>query len=86
MSSDRKSKPPPFTPPPPAVIEAHAVYSMEELSKRLRWKRHAIRQALRAGLRTCKFGSRRYCVGRDAIRFFERLAAEQNSRNTEIET
>ena len=81
MSTSRKPKPRPKPEPnsTPAVIDANSVYTLEELAKRARWKKHSIRQALRAGLRAPKFGSRRYVLGADAIRFFEHLADQQQA-------
>jgi hypothetical protein len=80
-------KPPALLPPAamPAVIDANAVYTLDEAARRLRWRRHSIRQALRAGLATAKFGSRRYVTGRAIYDFVDRLANEQTenlSKNT----
>ncbi len=61
----------------PAVIDANAVYTLEEAAKRMRWQKHSTRQALRAGLRTTKFGSRRYVVGQAILDLMEKLAREQ---------
>ena len=61
----------------PAVVSVHELYTLEEVARRLRWKRHSIRQALRNGLVTAKFGSRRYCTGRAVRDFMERLAQQQ---------
>ena len=61
----------------PAVINAHEVYTLSEAARRMRWKRHSIRQAIRAGLVTTKFGSRRYVVGQAVIDLMSRLAEEQ---------
>lgn len=63
----------------PAVIEAGAVYTAEEMCRRLRWARHSFRQARRLGLRLVKFGGRLYASGDDILQFFDRLAAEQNN-------
>jgi len=81
VSTPRKLKPRPKPEPntTPGVIDANGVYTLEELAKRARWKKHSIRQALRLGLRTCKFGSRRYCLGADVISFFEALAERQHA-------
>jgi hypothetical protein len=61
----------------PAVVEEGCLYTLGELAQRLRWKRHSTRQALRNGLRTSKFGSRRYVLGADALAFFRFLAEQQ---------
>ena len=61
----------------PAVIEAGSVYVFEEAARRLRWRRHSQRQALRAGLKVVKFGSRRYVRGQAVLDFFAQLEEEQ---------
>lgn len=58
----------------PAVVNANEVYTLEEAARRMRWRKHSIRQAIRAGLVTTKFGSRRYVLGRHVLEFFEKLA------------
>ena len=61
----------------PAVISANAVYSWQELCRRLRWKEHAARQARVKGLRLVLFGREKFCLGSDVLKFFERLAEQQ---------
>jgi len=61
----------------PAVIRDGELYPLDEVGRRLRWRRHSIRQALRAGLRTTKFGSRRYVTGAAVLDLMDRLADEQ---------
>ena len=77
MSTARTAKAKCEPNPYPAVVDGNTLYTLEELARRLRWRKHSIRQALRAGLRAPKFGSRRYVLGADAIRFFQRLAEQQ---------
>jgi hypothetical protein len=59
------------------AINAQEVYVLEEAARRLRWRRHSIRQALRNGLATAKFGSRRYVTGQAVLEFVEKLAEQQ---------
>ncbi len=62
---------------PPAFISANAVYSWQELCRRLRWKEHAARQARLKGLRLVLFGREKFCLGEDVLAFFRRLADRQ---------
>ena len=64
----------------PAVVNAHECYTLQEVARRMRWKRHSIRQAIRAGLVTTKFGSRRYVVGQAVIDLMQKLSQEQNEK------
>lgn len=70
-----KPKPEPNTSPP--VVRADELYTFTEAARRLRWKKHSIRQAKRKGLRLARYGSRDYVLGSDLIAFFDRLAREQ---------
>ena len=60
-----------------AVINVLEVYTMDEVARRMRWKAHSIRQAKRLGLKTVRFGSRDYVLGRHVLEFFEKLAQMQ---------
>ncbi len=77
-----RQKPTPNT--SPASIRADEVLTLEAAAKRLRWKRHSKAQAIRNGLVTSKFGSRRYVLGRHILEFFERLASEQAEKHDPI--
>lgn len=66
----------------PPVINAHELYSLDEAARRLRWRKHSIRQALRAGLVTVKFGSTRYVTGQAVLNFIEKLAQQQAEQST----
>ena len=61
----------------PGIVEGDSLYTLSELAARLRWRKHSIRQAVRAGLRVVRFGSRNYCLGSDALAWFEELAKKQ---------
>jgi len=64
----------------PAVVNAAEVYPLDEAARRLRWRRHSVRQALRHGLVSPKFGSRRYVTGQSILDFIRKLA-EQEAQN-----
>ena len=79
-SAPSTSKPLPAAREPngyPAVVETGALYPVEELAMRLRWRRHSLRQAKKLGLPTIRFGSRDYVIGRQAIEWFEKLSQQQ---------
>jgi hypothetical protein len=65
---------------PPAVISANAVYSWQELQRRLRWGEHSARQARVAGLRLVTFGREKYALGSDVLDFFKRLGDRQQAQ------
>ena len=65
----------------PAVVHAHELYTYDELARRLRWQEHSRRQAKRLGLKTIRFGSRDYVLGKHALEFYEQLA-EQQAKDT----
>lgn len=54
-----------------------AVYTVEEVCRRLRWEKWAFRQVRLHGLRAIRCGRRNYVLGDDVLAFFERLAEEQ---------
>ena len=63
------------TPPQsPGVIIADAVYTLDELERRMGLGVAALRTARRQGLRVCKIGRRKYVLGRDLISYLERIA------------
>ena len=72
-----KSKPEPNASPP--VVNATELYPLDELCRRLRWRRHSRQQALRKGLKSVLFGSRRYVKGSWALAFFDQLLKEQDA-------
>ena len=53
----------------PNIIEGHVLYGIEELKARLRWSKHALRTARRAGLNVRYAGGRGYVLGKDAIEY-----------------
>jgi hypothetical protein len=57
------------TPTAPNIIEGEVLYGIEELKARLRWSKHALRTARRAGLNVRYAGGRGYVLGRDAIEY-----------------
>ena len=59
------------------VIRADEIYVAEEYYRRMRWRKHSIRQAKRLGLPTIRYGSRDYIIGADAIEWFRRLGSQQ---------
>lgn len=61
----------------PASVEAGSVLTLQELARRLRWKRHSIRQARRLGLPVVRFGSRDYCLTDDVVMWFRTLREQQ---------
>lgn len=61
----------------PAVIDGNQVYTWEEACRRLRWRKHSARQAKRLGLKTIRFGSRDYVLGRHVLDFLADLAEQQ---------
>ena len=67
----------PSRPPAVGVIRDGEVYRLQELQRRLGWGEHALRQAKVAGLRLVSFGRERYCLGSDALAFFDRLGKQQ---------
>ena len=81
--SARKPKPERTVTPnnTPGVIDGGCLYTMTELAARARWRKHSIRQAVRKGLPTILFGSRRYILGSDALKFFARLRDEQQANH-----
>ncbi len=70
----------------PSVIRADECYPLDEFARRLRWKKHSIRQAQRMGLRTILFGSRLYVLGSDGLKFFELLATRQMAESQSEDT
>ena len=77
--SARKPKPKPEPNTTPAVIDANQLYTLEEAARRLRWRKHSRQQARRLGLKTVRFGSRDYCLGRDVLAFFDGLGEQQHA-------
>jgi hypothetical protein len=67
----------------PGFIEADALYTLEELLGRMRWRRHAFRQAERSGLRVHKHGSRKYIYGRDVLAWFENQNTRKETNGSE---
>lgn len=63
----------------PPVVCADELYTFTEICARLRWRRHSRQQARRLGLKTVRFGSRDYVLGRDLLAFFDRLAQKQHA-------
>lgn len=61
----------------PPSVHAGELLTVEELCRRLRWRKHSLRQAKRLGLRVVKFGSRNYIIGADVLDFFRRLSDQQ---------
>jgi hypothetical protein len=55
-------------------IRADEVLPLREVSRRLGWGRKSQMLAVREGLKAVRFGHAKYCIGRDIIEFFERLA------------
>ena len=53
----------------PGEIVADAVYTLDEIQRRLGLGRHAMREARRKGLRVARIGRRGYVRGRDIIDF-----------------
>ena len=83
-----KPKAKPTAPKPPlnsvpGVIRVDELYVASEVYRRLRWQKHSQRQARRAGLVPTKFGSRSYLTGRQILRFFEKLAEQQEALDPE---
>ena len=68
MNSD-VTRPRPETNHYPAVVKKGAAYTAEELCRRLRWKKHSLRQARRLGLKLHRHGSRDYAIGDEVIEF-----------------
>ena len=58
----------------PGLITSDSLYTLEELSARLRLGKAALRQARRKGLKIKRIGRRAYVLGRDVIEWFEKSA------------
>ena len=64
--------------PYPAMVNAHEVYTVEELARHLRWRKHSLRQAKRLGMPVIRFGSRDYAIGQQVLEWFEGLGQQRN--------
>lgn len=53
------------------VIEASALYTLDEFMSRTRFSKSAMREARRKGLKVRRIGKRAFVLGRDAIAFIE---------------
>lgn len=62
----------------PGVIEAGAVYRIEEFKRRVGWGSHAMRQARRAGMKVVYTAGRAYIRGADFISYLDRLAGAES--------
>ncbi len=58
----------------PGLISADSLYTMEELSARLRLGRKSLWQARRKGLKVKRLGRRGYVLGRDVLEWFDKSA------------
>ena len=58
----------------PGLITADSLYTMEELSARLRVCRKALLVARRKGLKVKRLGCRGYVLGRDVFEWFDKSA------------
>lgn len=56
------------------MIQADALYRLDEFKRRLGLGVHAMREARRAGLRVVRIGKRGYVLGKDALEFAEHQA------------
>jgi hypothetical protein len=81
MSNSQPSSPRSEFNATPAVIEAGGVYTETELAKRMRWKKHSLRQAKKLGLRSIRFGSRNYVLGSDVLKWFEGLQQQKEAES-----
>lgn len=61
----------PKRPDAPGQVTADAIYTLEEIQRRLGLGAHAMRAARRAGLRVRRIGRRGYVLGRDVLAFIE---------------
>lgn len=57
----------------PGFIESDALYTIEELERRLGLKSWARKEAVKKGLRIKKIGRKAFILGRDVINFFDEL-------------
>jgi hypothetical protein len=57
-------------------VRADEVMSLREFGRRLGLASRALCDAQRAGLKTVLLGRTKYVIGKHALQFFERLAAE----------
>jgi hypothetical protein len=57
---------------PPGYVQADALYTLQELSRRLQLGVSALRQARRRGLVIHRVGRRGYVLGRDLIAWIEK--------------
>ena len=78
MSTAPKPRPKPEPNHAPAVVESGTIYTVDELARRLRWRKHSLRQARKMGLPTVRFGSRDYALGDHVLAWFADLAEKQN--------
>jgi hypothetical protein len=69
----------------PAVVNGQEVYVFEEFARRMRWRKHSIRQANRLGLPTIRYGSRDYIIGADAIAWFREIGSPQREAEQQQE-
>lgn len=76
----KASASPPAASTVPASVQASEVMAVEELARRLRWRRHSIRQARRLGLPTVRFGVRDYVIGGDVVAWFRDLRTQQQQQ------
>ncbi len=58
----------------PPSVHADELLTVTELARRLRWRKHSLRQAKRMGLPVIRFGSRDYALGRRVLEWFESLS------------
>lgn len=54
------------------VVRGDEVYGLTEFCQRMRWGRHALRSARKAGLRTVRRGGRVFVLGSDVLAFLSR--------------
>ena len=66
--------------PASASVCVGELLTVEELSRRLRWKRHSTRQAKRLGLPVHRFGSRDYCIGDEVLLWFRTIGQQQEAQ------
>jgi hypothetical protein len=61
-------------PDSPGHVTADAVYTLDEIQRRLQLGQHALRMARRAGLKVRRIGRRGYVLGRDVLEFVQTAA------------
>jgi hypothetical protein len=60
----------------PGTIERGVFYTLPEFQNRIRWNRHAMRQARKAGLRVRYMHGRAYVLGDDLFAYIDTLDDE----------